>query len=237
MSATNGTTHYNLSQYVGTDKPSYLTDYNGDMNKIDTAINTAKTTADTASTAATNAQTTAETAQTTATTAVTNAATAQTSANNALTNIGTLSNLTTVNKDNLVNAVNENVSNIGNLNNLETTNKTSLVTAINEVKNAEKYFKLYNNASNERNASITLSDNYTNYDEIIVEVNMFESRQNIIVISDEITPGISYLSNFSSSAANRRFAINFSDNNKVNIDFDDSNAGYIKAVYGCYKKN
>lgn len=38
MSSTNKTTNYNLSQFVGTDVPSYLGDYNGDMNKIDKAI-------------------------------------------------------------------------------------------------------------------------------------------------------------------------------------------------------
>lgn len=38
MSSTNKTTNYNLSQFVGTDVPSWLGDYNGDMGKIDKAI-------------------------------------------------------------------------------------------------------------------------------------------------------------------------------------------------------
>ena len=38
MSSTNKTTNYKLSQYVGTDKPTYLGDYNGDMLKIDTQM-------------------------------------------------------------------------------------------------------------------------------------------------------------------------------------------------------
>lgn len=38
MSSTNKTTYYDLSQYIGTDKPTYLQDYNSDMSKIDTAI-------------------------------------------------------------------------------------------------------------------------------------------------------------------------------------------------------
>ena len=38
MSSTNKTTNYNLSQFVGTDIPSILNDYNGDMQKIDTAV-------------------------------------------------------------------------------------------------------------------------------------------------------------------------------------------------------
>lgn len=52
MGATNTTTHYNLSQFVSTDKPAWLQDYNGDMLKIDTAIDAAKVAADTAQTTA-----------------------------------------------------------------------------------------------------------------------------------------------------------------------------------------
>ena len=49
MSSTNKTTNYKLSQYIGTDKPTYLGDYNGDMLKIDTQM---KANADSASNAA-----------------------------------------------------------------------------------------------------------------------------------------------------------------------------------------
>lgn len=35
MAATNHTENYNLSQFVGTDRPTWLVDYNGDMAKID----------------------------------------------------------------------------------------------------------------------------------------------------------------------------------------------------------
>lgn len=35
MTATNKTANYNLSQFVGTDRPTWLVDYNGDMAKID----------------------------------------------------------------------------------------------------------------------------------------------------------------------------------------------------------
>lgn len=48
MSSTNKTPNYELSQYVGTDKPTYLGDYNGDMLKIDTQM---KANADAASNA------------------------------------------------------------------------------------------------------------------------------------------------------------------------------------------
>lgn len=35
MTATNKTENYDLSQFVGTDRPTWLVDYNGDMAKID----------------------------------------------------------------------------------------------------------------------------------------------------------------------------------------------------------
>lgn len=35
MTATKHTNNYNLSQFVGTDRPTWLGDYNGDMAKID----------------------------------------------------------------------------------------------------------------------------------------------------------------------------------------------------------
>lgn len=79
MSSTNKTTNYDLSQFIGTDKPAWLSDYNGDMGKIDTGIHTAQTTA----------------------TGADGKATANASA------IGTLSSLTTEAKTNLVAAVNE----------------------------------------------------------------------------------------------------------------------------------
>lgn len=79
MSSTNKTTNYELSQFIGSDKPAWLSDYNGDMGKIDAGIHTAQTTA----------------------TGADGKATANTSA------IGTLSSLTTEAKTNLVAAVNE----------------------------------------------------------------------------------------------------------------------------------
>lgn len=56
MSSTNKTPNYKLSQYIGTDKPTYLGDYNGDMLKIDNQL---KANADSAS----NAESTAGAAQ------------------------------------------------------------------------------------------------------------------------------------------------------------------------------
>lgn len=76
MGATNKTTNYNLPQFVGNDKPTWLGDFNGAMNTIDVQMKInndlgalAKTTADTAVSNANTAITNAETAQNTANTA------------------------------------------------------------------------------------------------------------------------------------------------------------------------
>ena len=79
MASTNKTTNYNLSQFIGSDKPAWLSDYNGDMGKIDTGINNAQTTA--------------------------TAADGKADANT--TSIGTLSSLTTTAKTSCVAAINE----------------------------------------------------------------------------------------------------------------------------------
>lgn len=79
MASTNKTTHYELSQFIGTDKPAWLGDYNSDMSKIDAGINTAQTTA-TGADGKADANTTA---------------------------IGTLASLTTDVKTDLVSAINE----------------------------------------------------------------------------------------------------------------------------------
>lgn len=60
MSSTNKTANYKLSQYIGTDKPTYLGDYNGDMLKIDTQMKTNADSASNAKSAAGAAQAVAE---------------------------------------------------------------------------------------------------------------------------------------------------------------------------------
>lgn len=60
MSSTNKTANYNLSQYIGTDKPTYLGDYNGDMLKIDTQLKANADSAANATSAAGAAQAVAE---------------------------------------------------------------------------------------------------------------------------------------------------------------------------------
>lgn len=78
MASTNKTTTLDLSQFVGTDKPDWLTDYNDDMEKIDTWATTTDSDVSDANNKATQAVNTANAASTAA-----NAAT--TAANNAVT--------------------------------------------------------------------------------------------------------------------------------------------------------
>ena len=110
MSATNQTSNYDLPLFIGTDKPSWLGDFNGAMNAIDTAIkgraddissletrmtatetvaNTASSNASTALTNASNAATAASSAQSTADSAATAASAAQTTANTGVSNAAT----------------------------------------------------------------------------------------------------------------------------------------------------
>ena len=113
MSATNSTANYELPIFLATDKPAWLTDWNGAMSAIDTAIHTAQAAAD-------GAQTTAS------------AATADISTINAsLTTItGNITSLTT--------SVNSNTGAINTINSLigngePTTSDKTLIGAINEI--------------------------------------------------------------------------------------------------------
>lgn len=84
MGATNHTTNYNLPQFVGSDKPTWLGDVNGAMSAIDTQMKANATASATADTKAETALTNAQTAQTTATGAQSTADTASSTATSAL---------------------------------------------------------------------------------------------------------------------------------------------------------
>ena len=83
MSHTNSTSHYSLPQFVGTDIPTWLGDFNSAMTAIDNGINSAATTAGTASTTATQASTDAAAAQASANSAINSAAAASKAASDA----------------------------------------------------------------------------------------------------------------------------------------------------------
>ena len=127
MASTNKTTHYELSQYIGTDKPTYLGDYNGDMAKIDAQMYLNATNAQLGITNASNAQSTADTASGLATTAKNTADGADTRSTQNATNIGSMADLTTSVKTNLVSAINEVVTDVAN-----NTSNISDIKAIND---------------------------------------------------------------------------------------------------------
>ena len=77
MSSTNKTSHYNLPQFIGSDIPTWLGDFNSAMTAIDSGINAAAT-------SASGAATDAAAAQKSANDAAAEAAVAQKTANDAL---------------------------------------------------------------------------------------------------------------------------------------------------------
>nr|DAV24448.1 MAG TPA: hypothetical protein [Caudoviricetes sp.] len=81
MASTNKTTTLDLSQFVGNDKPDWLTDYNEDMEKIDTWATTTDSDVSDANNKATQAVNTANAASTAANSATTAANNAVTVAN------------------------------------------------------------------------------------------------------------------------------------------------------------
>ena len=163
FASTNSTTHYNLSQYIATDKPTYLIDYNQDMSKIDTAIYNAmsKATVNEANIGTMTDLTT--TAKTSLVNAI-NEINTQLGANT--TNIGTnTSNIATLG------------TNMGDLVNLMTVAKNNLVSAINELKGVndtqnsniqevqsefEKFnlsvFKKYDDSESDFNSNVDIVD-------------------------------------------------------------------------------
>lgn len=109
MSSTNKTANYELSQYIGSDKPTYLGDYNSDMLKIDTQMKRNADEIIVAKTSATNANTTANTALSTAQTANQNAQSAGTTASTANTTANTALSKANANEASII-SINEKLS-------------------------------------------------------------------------------------------------------------------------------
>lgn len=152
---TNSTQNYNLPQFIGSDKPTWLGDVNTAMSTIDTAIGTntsnisslgtrvtstegiasqastdvasLRGTVNTLSDDVTTVTTTANNAQSTATSALNTANSANGKADSNATKIGDLTSLTTTDKTDVVSAINENVTSInGILNDLVYTEEVTL---------------------------------------------------------------------------------------------------------------
>lgn len=164
MSATNSTANYELPIFLATDKPAWLTDWNGAMSAIDTAIHTAQATAD-------GAQTTA------------GAATADISTINAsLTTItGNITSLTT--------SVNSNTGAINTINSLigngePTTTDKTLIGAINEI------YGIITGGSNPIEADNVAYDNTTSgltASNVQAAIDEIVSGSGVTVEADDVT--------------------------------------------------
>ena len=137
MSATNSTANYGLPIFVGSDVPSWLTDWNGAMGDIDTAIAAAKAVADSALLASGNNTSNITTIQGQITTLQTTVGTHTTQIGTISGNINTINSLIgngtpTTTDQTIIGAINELHADQGDLANLTTTDKSSLVAAINE---------------------------------------------------------------------------------------------------------
>lgn len=156
---TNSTQNYNLPQFIGSDKPTWLGDVNTAMSTIDTAMGTnasnisslgtrvtsaegiasqastdvagLTSTVNTLSDNVTTVTTTANNAQSTATSALNTANSASDKADSNTTKIGDLTSLTTTDKTDVVSAINENVTSInGILDDLVYTEEVTLASNI-----------------------------------------------------------------------------------------------------------
>ena len=177
MGATNHTTNYNLSQFVGTDKPAWLQDYNGDMTKIDAGINAAKLAADSADLAAGAAQSDA------------------TAANNAITNTITpaITSLQTA-VGSQGGSINTITSLIGN--GTPTTTDQTIIGAINEINARDKYNTIpITAASTSSDFSTLIGDSITKGKSPHIVANfIFSSGGNNYTVSNAI---FEYSSNYS----------------------------------------
>ena len=147
FSSTNKTTNYDLPQFVGTDKPTWLGDINEAMADIDagmhanaTDISNMASDVAAASAAASQASQDVSSLTSTVNTLSGNVQTATTTANNAQqTATSALNTANTANgkADTNASSISTINTNIGDLTNLTTTDKTSLVNAINEIESQE----------------------------------------------------------------------------------------------------
>lgn len=142
MASTNKTINYNLSQYTANDKPTYLSDYNSDMNKIDTQMKAnndlaglAKSEADDLSSRVDGQDVIIATINATLGEHTSDIDSLNTEVSNINTKVGNLTDLNTTDKSNTISAINEVNTKVGNLNDLNTTDKSDIIGAINEVNN------------------------------------------------------------------------------------------------------
>lgn len=114
MASTNKTTNYELSQFIATDKPAWLGDYNQDMTKIDTQMKANATSASTNATAISGLQTSVSGIST-------DLGTAQSDITSLGTRVGTLETSVSTNTGDISDIKTKNTEQDGRLNGFDTT--------------------------------------------------------------------------------------------------------------------
>lgn len=158
MSSTNNTTYYELSQYIGTDKPTYLGDYNSDMSKIDAGIHGAD---DKATTASQNAGS-----------AIARVGDVEKTVKSHTSAITTLQTDVTGLKESVKTAQNTATTADGKADSAQQTANSALLTANNasaKADNVNKDVTLWSGSV--KNQPVTLNDSLTNYRFLYVETN------------------------------------------------------------------
>jgi hypothetical protein len=216
---TNSTENYELPQFVGTDKPTWLGDINTAMSTIDTAMGTNSSNISSLGTRVTNAEGVATQASTdvatltgTVNTLSGNVTTVTTTANNAQSTATSALNTANSASD----KANANAGKIGDLTDLTTTANTDLVSATNEVN--EKTDKHLICADLSANQSVSVGTAYNQY-----QLNLNETRA---VIGTKLT----------FDTTNHRILVG-SGVNHVKISAYDSVKGIANAIELCVRKN
>lgn len=158
MSSTNKTKYYGLSQYIGTDKPTYLGDYNSDMGKIDAGIHSA---VDKATTASQNAGS-----------AIAKVGELEKTVRSHTSAITTLQTDSAGLKESVKTAQNTATSADGKADNAQQTANSALLTANNasaKADNVNKDVTLWSGSV--KNQPVTLNDSLTNYRFLYIETN------------------------------------------------------------------
>ena len=174
MPSTNKTNPYELSQFIGSDIPSWLSDYNGDMLKINNAIQEAKTSADDAMSSAGSVSSDV----TSLTSTVSDLSESLNTTNQNVTkNTGDIasinSSVSNINQniDSLNGKVNANSESIGNLTSQVTTNTQSINTITPAFQNMGKW----------TTGSLSLIDPFTGY------LNMYYNTYlNLAIINGQV---------------------------------------------------
>lgn len=244
MGHTNSTPNIGLPQFIGTDKPTWLGDVNGAMSAIDTKVGSIDAAIATTDAKADNAVADASGAVTTATNAVNTAGAASTTAtqaNNLATQALTVANNTAdLCTDQIVPAVSANKTAIGTLSDLTTTDKSNLVAAINEVAQGGGgggvvETVLWSNPDPTQvfaGQAVTLSDSITNYDLIKVQVldrndraGMYEAYGVVSLITTGTSfVDVGFVAGSTMNGEHGRRA-NFTDN--TTITFDNGYSGGV----------